>query len=31
MENYHIFDKVNNKKTLKIRDFVLKLGDSYGI
>ena len=22
MENYHNFDKINNKKSLKIRDFV---------
>ena len=26
MENYHIFDKINNKKSLKIRDFVDFIG-----
>lgn len=26
MENYHNFDKINNKKSLKIRDFVDFIG-----
>ena len=26
MENYHFFDKINNKKSLKIRDFVDFIG-----
>lgn len=28
MENYHNFDKINNKKSLKIRDFVDFIGAS---
>ena len=30
MENYHIFDKINNKKSLKIRDFVDFIGAREG-
>ena len=30
MENYHFFDKINNKKSLKIRDFVDFIGAGDG-
>ena len=30
MENYHNFDKINNKKSLKIRDFVDFIGAGDG-